>query len=138
MRNVSAMTRFGLLCGVAILATPVLTISHACAQAKPVAPLGRRLPLTEVAQSLTPPAPTQTVLPNGRNNWSQAYTVQGMVYLLQVTGDEKWARAVVDWGDASLAERDAPHPKDSRPYAWSDRSSNVRQPYVWSGFTGHV
>jgi hypothetical protein len=78
------------------------------------------------------------VLPNGRNNWSQGYLTQSMVDLLHTTGEEKWAKALVDWGTTAMASRDAPHPADGRPFAWIDRSSIVLAPYVWSGFTGHV
>ncbi|MGH6769858.1 MAG: hypothetical protein ACRECO_12660 [Xanthobacteraceae bacterium] len=85
-----------------------------------------------------PPSQQAPVLPNGRVNWSQAYATQGMVYLLELTGDEKWARDIVDWGTIALAGRDAPHPADGRGYAWTDRSTTVLQPYVWAGYTGHV
>lgn len=84
-----------------------------------------------------PKQPSHTILPNGRNNWSSAYIMQSMMYLLQATGEQRWAQELVRWGNAALADRDAYGP-DGKPFAWTDRSGNVLQPYVWAGFTGHM
>lgn len=75
---------------------------------------------------------------NGRVTWNLPYIVQSMFFLLKNTDDEKWAAAIVDWGDSALGERDALSPVDKLPYAWIDRSDDVLAPYVWSGHTGHV
>jgi hypothetical protein len=94
---------------------------------------------TAFREPLEPPAePGKPVLPDGRLNWSAGYIMQSMVYLLQATGEERWARELVGWGTAMLAHRDAPHPRDRRPYSWTDRSRAVKEPYVWAGFTGHI
>jgi hypothetical protein len=64
--------------------------------------------------------------------------MESMLMLYRLTGDVAWANRFIAWADALLAERDAPHPVDGKPFAWTDRSSNLSQPYVWTGFTGHV
>jgi hypothetical protein len=85
-----------------------------------------------------PESPPKVLHSNGRVNWLPAYIMQSMMYLLRLTNEEKWAQELVVWGVSALADRDAAHPRDGRPYAWTDRSDNVREPYVWSGFTGHM
>ena len=85
---------------------------------------------------MAPPA-IGAVSKNGIYNWSPAYVVTSMVFLLETTGDEKWAAAIVDWAEQALAERDAISTTDNQPYAWTDRSSRVLTPYVWIAFTGH-
>jgi len=84
-----------------------------------------------------PRLPLPAVLANGRYNWSAAYQIQSMVYHLSITGDEKWARLIVDFGDTLLDGRDALSSIDGRPYAWLDRSENLTEAYAWAGYTGH-
>jgi len=84
-----------------------------------------------------PSRPLEAILANGRYNWSAAYQIQSMVYYLSITGEEKWARLIVDFADRLLEGRDALSPVDGRPYAWLDRSENLTAPYVWAGYTGH-
>jgi hypothetical protein len=84
-----------------------------------------------------PEQPSHAILPNGRNNWSSAYTMQSMMFLLQATGEQRWAQELVRWANATLADRNASGP-DGKPFAWADHSVNVLHPYVWAGFTGHM
>jgi hypothetical protein len=61
-----------------------------------------------------------------------------MLYHFEASGDKSWADQLIDWGYSLLDQRDARNSPDDKPFAWTDHSSGLSEPYVWAGFTGHA
>jgi hypothetical protein len=88
--------------------------------------------------NITAPAlPLQPLTAAGFSNWTAGYQLHSMVYHLAVLRDPAWAAGIIDTAESMLARRDAVG-ADGQPYAWLDRSSDVKAPYAWLAFGGHL